>query len=102
MAITRTGNGPQRLSRSANGSAIWCDHLANRDNAMARKSVKFIPPSDDRPQPVRVRLERINCNLAKAHPADGEGKLWWAQLKNTLGTSSSAFVNASLFQLQGV
>ena len=68
---------------------------------MARKSTKFIPPSDDRPQPVRVRLERINCNLAKAHPADGNGKLWWARLKRALGTSSSAFVNASLFQLQG-
>ena len=27
--------------------------------------------------------------------------MWWAQLKKALGTSSSAFVNASLFQLQG-
>jgi hypothetical protein len=68
---------------------------------MARKSAKFIPPSDGRPQRVRVRLQRINCNLAKAHPADGDGKLWWAQLKKALGTSSSAFVNASLVQLQG-
>jgi hypothetical protein len=68
---------------------------------MARKSVKYIAPSDGRPQPVRVRLERINCDLAKAHPPDGEGKLWWAQLKKALGTSSSAFVNASLIQLQG-
>jgi hypothetical protein len=68
---------------------------------MTRKSVKYIAPSDGRPQPVRVRLERINCDLAKAHPPDGEGKLWWARLKKALGTSSSAFVNASLFQLQG-
>src|SRR3981189_503157 len=68
---------------------------------MARKSAKYIPPSDGRSQPVRVRLQRINCNLAKAHPADGEGKLWWARLKRALGTSSSAFVNASLYQLQG-
>jgi hypothetical protein len=56
--------------------------------------------SDGRSQPVRVRLQRINCGFAKAHPADGEGKLWWARLKKALGTSSSAFVNASLFQLQ--
>jgi hypothetical protein len=75
--------------------------LANEDNVMARKSAKVIPPSEGRPQPVRVRLERINCNLAKAHPADGNGKLWWARLNKALGTSSSAFVNASLFQLQG-
>ena len=68
---------------------------------MTRKSAKFIAPSDGRPQPVRVRLERINCNLAKAHPVGGKGQLWWAQLNKALGTSSNAFVNASLFQLQG-
>jgi hypothetical protein len=60
-----------------------------------------IAPSDGRPQPVRVRLQRISCDLAKAHPPDGQGNLWWARLKKALGTSSSAFVNASLFQLQG-
>ena len=98
MAITRPGNGPQRLSRNVNGSAIWCDHLANRDNTMTRKS---LPLSDGRSQSVRVRLQRINCDFAKVHPADGEGKLWWARLNKALGTSSSAFVNASLFQLQG-
>jgi hypothetical protein len=43
----------------------------------------------------------VNCNLAKAHPPDGDGKVWWNRLKKALGTSSSAFVNASLFQLQG-
>src|SRR5258707_5785630 len=32
---------------------------------------------------------------------DGYGKIWWARLKKGLGTSSSAFVDASLFQLQG-
>ena len=57
--------------------------------------------SDGRSQPVRVRLQRINCDFAKVHPADGEGKLWWARLNKALGTSSSAFVNASLFQLKG-
>jgi hypothetical protein len=36
----------------------------------------------------------------KAHPPDGEGKIWWSRLKKALGTSSSAFVEASLFQLQ--
>src|SRR5439155_9631736 len=57
--------------------------------------------SNGRPAPVRVKLQRINANLAKAHPPDGDGKVWWGRLRKALGTSSSAFVNASLFQLQG-
>ena len=54
-----------------------------------------------RPPPVQVRLQRLNCNVAKSHPPDGEGKIWWNRLKKALGTSSSDFVEASLYQLQG-
>jgi hypothetical protein len=50
--------------------------------------------------PVRVKLKRINASLAQAYPPDGEGKAWWARLKAALGTTSSDFVNASLYQLQ--
>src|SRR5258708_27689933 len=50
--------------------------------------------------PVRVKLQHVNANLAKAYPPDGESKIWWHRLKSALGTKSSAFVNASLFQLQ--
>ena len=50
--------------------------------------------------PVRVKLRRINADRAKAYPPDGETKAWWDRLKRALGTSSSAFVNASLLQLQ--
>jgi hypothetical protein len=57
--------------------------------------------SNGRPAPVRVKLQRINANLARAHPPDGDGKVWWGRLKKALGTCSSAFVNASLIQLQG-
>jgi hypothetical protein len=42
----------------------------------------------------------VNCNQAIAHPPDGEGKVWWNRLKKALGTPSSAFVNAALFQLE--
>jgi hypothetical protein len=63
------------------------------------RSVAAIP-NDARPAPVRVKLQRKSCNLAKAHPPDGDGKIWWSRLKKALGTSSSAFVEASLFQLQ--
>src|SRR5205085_2910085 len=54
----------------------------------------------DERSPVRVKLKRMNCDQAKAYPPDGESKLWWDRLKGALGTSSSDFVNSSLFQLQ--
>ena len=53
-----------------------------------------------RAAPVRVRLKRINCNQAEAYPPDGETKAWWDSLKRALGTTSTAFVNSSLAQLQ--
>jgi hypothetical protein len=46
-----------------------------------------------------VNLKRINCNSARAYPPDGLQKEWWNRLKSALGTASSDFVNASLFQL---
>jgi hypothetical protein len=48
----------------------------------------------------RVRLHRVDANLAKAYPPDGANEHWWCRLKSALGTNSSAFVNACLFQLQ--
>ena len=38
--------------------------------------------------------------FAKVHPPDGEDENWWRRLNNALGTTSSDFVNASLFQIQ--
>ena len=51
------------------------------------------------PAPVRVRLKRINCDHARPYPPDGQSREWWQRLKNAFGTSSSAFVEASLHQL---
>ena len=51
------------------------------------------------PAPVRVRLKRVNCNEAIPYPPDGQSREWWRRLKNAMGTSSSAFVAASLQQL---
>jgi hypothetical protein len=56
--------------------------------------------ADKRRAPVRVKLQRINANLSRGYPPDGEGKIWWAHLKKALGTASSDFVNASLLELQ--
>ena len=54
----------------------------------------------DRPRPVRVRVFRADGKIAKVHPPDGEGENWWRRLNKALGTTSSDFVNASLFQIQ--
>jgi hypothetical protein len=58
------------------------------------------PTDASRRTPVRVKLRRINCDEAQAYPPDGSNKDWWDRLKKALGTSSSAFVDASLVQLQ--
>ena len=50
--------------------------------------------------PVRVKVWRADGKLAKVHPPDGEAENWWRRLNNALGTMSSDFVNASLFQIQ--
>jgi hypothetical protein len=59
-------------------------------------------PTADRRRstPVRVKLRRVNAHLSKPYPPDGADKVWWERLKIALGTTSSAFVSASLIQLQ--
>jgi hypothetical protein len=42
----------------------------------------------------------VNANSAKAYPPDGESAAWWNRLRKALGTTSSAFVEASLVHLQ--
>jgi len=50
--------------------------------------------------PVRVKMCRTGAFLEKVYPPDGESEIWWERLNKALGTVSSDFVNASLFQLQ--
>ena len=50
--------------------------------------------------PVRVKVFRADGKIARVHPPDGEGVNWWRRLNKALGTTSSDFVNASLFQIQ--
>ena len=49
--------------------------------------------------PVRVKLRRKNSEQAIPYPPDGQAREWWQRLKNAFGTTSSAFVEASLHQL---
>jgi hypothetical protein len=50
--------------------------------------------------PVRVKVWDAKGRIAKVHPPDGDGAIWWRRLNKALGTTSSDFVNASLFQIQ--
>jgi len=68
---------------------------------MNKPSDSAMPVVDQRrPRPVRVKVFRADGKLAKVHPPDGEAKNWWRRLNEALGTTSSDFVNASLFQIQ--
>jgi hypothetical protein len=53
------------------------------------------------PAPVRIRLRRVNSEHARPYPPDGQAREWWQRLKDAFGTTSSAFVDASLQQLIG-
>src|SRR3984893_12315778 len=50
--------------------------------------------------PVRVKVFLADGKVAPVHPPDGDAKNWWQRLNKVLGTTSSDFVNASLFQIQ--
>jgi hypothetical protein len=56
-------------------------------------------PAGNEPAQVTVRLRRLSCNEAESYPPDRQAREWWQRLKNALGTTSSAFVDASLQQL---
>jgi hypothetical protein len=49
---------------------------------------------------VRVKLERINCDVSRSLPPDGDCEVWIDRLKVALGTASMEFVESTLFQLQ--
>jgi hypothetical protein len=72
----------------------------DRDHPMKKANKQLTSDGQPGRRPVRVRLRRITSVLTKAYPPDGESQIWWTRLKQALGTSSSDFVNASLFQLQ--
>jgi hypothetical protein len=77
----------------------------DRDSRMTNKTNNSLTPVAHQPgrlpaRTIRVKLRRVNANLATAYPPDGDSKAWWRRLKKALGTTSSDFVNATLLQLQ--
>jgi hypothetical protein len=57
-------------------------------------------PARSKKAPVRVKLERVNCDVGKLHPPGGDRHTWIDRLKTALGTASIEFVDATLYQLQ--
>jgi hypothetical protein len=51
-------------------------------------------------EPVRVKLEPINCDVSRSLPSAGDREGWLDRLKCALGTASIEFVHATLYQLQ--
>src|SRR5881392_1130241 len=49
---------------------------------------------------VRVKLERINCDVAKSLPPEGDHQVWFDRLMTACGSASPDFISATLFQLQ--
>jgi hypothetical protein len=66
---------------------------------MSKKPRRAVTPARTGNVPVKVRLQRINSDYARPYPPDGQAREWWQGLKNAFGTTSSAFVDASLQQL---
>src|SRR2546430_4284030 len=63
-----------------------------------RGSITSVEPRKA-PPPVKVRLKRVTCDHAIPYPHDGQAREWWQRLRSAFGTASSAFVQASLYQL---
>jgi len=74
-----------------------------RDNRMTIKLNNIPTPAASqrgRLPPVRVKLWRDGYQPAKVHPPDGAHENWWQRLNKALGTGSSDFTNACMFQIQ--
>ena len=87
-------------SKSADGCDLSFSVCQQRHSGMTHSSNNSPArvACQHRLPPVRVKVFRADGKLAKVHPPDGEAKHWWRRLNEALGTTSSDFVNASLFQ----
>ena len=77
-------------------ASIW---LNQEVSVSKRTHTSVSKPAVQRHRPIRVKLRLLKPDMFQAYPPDGELKLWWDRLKKALGTVSSDFVNAAIFQL---
>ena len=101
-AVPRTVVRQDRGNRMTNKMNNSLTPVAHQHGRLPVRTNNSLTPAANQPgrRPVRVKLRRVNANLEKTYPPDGESKAWWRRLKKALGTTSSDFVNASLLQLQ--
>ena len=104
VAIEASKRDPIRVEAAEDGvpadrAPVPAPADARKASPRVRRSSVHRDPSLAPTGPVRVRLQRINCDAARPYPPDGMSREWWLRLKNALGTSSSAFVNTTLMQL---
>lgn len=79
---------------------IGRSHLWKAGTAMSLPDNLGRLPARLKKVPVRVKLERINCDVGKLLPPDDDRETWIDRLKVALGTASIEFVDATLYQLQ--
>ena len=80
---------------AADSRPVVCKRMTAKPNRMPTPVA-----GQRRLPPVRVKLYRGDARVAKVHPPDGEHENWWQRLNKALGTTSSDFTNAALFQIQ--
>ena len=78
---------------------VVCQQRINRMTTKPN-SISTAVAGSPRLPPVRVKLYRGDARVAKVHPPDGDHENWWSRLSKALGTTSSDFTNAALFQIQ--
>ena len=81
-------------------AAVGRLHLRKAGQGMRTIVQRTRVPARVKKAPVRVKLERITCDVAKSLPPDGQHQEWLGRLKGALGTASTDFVDSTLFQLQ--
>src|SRR3954454_235603 len=79
---------------------IGCSRLRKAGTLMSKVRPLNQLPARARKAPVRVKLERINCDVGKLLPPNGGHQEWVGRLQAALGTASIEFVDATLYQLQ--
>jgi hypothetical protein len=74
--------------------------LANFRNAGEIGSKLMPLPGDHRRPPVKLKLERVNCDFGRPCPPDDvQAQEWGRRLKQAFATVSPDFIDASLSQL---
>ena len=81
-------------------AAVASSYLCKGNEGMSLIEHQSRMPAPAKKAPVRVKLERINCDVSRSLPPDGDRSAWIDRLKTALGTASMEFVEATLYQLQ--